>query len=200
MISDTYRMRSAVGQRLTSALPTLAVLPGFGSETSLFATLKEKIGKDDPGQDVVLDRLLDLLLVAALRAWFSRPEATAPLWYRARDDVVIGPAVRMLIDNPSHPWTAATLAAAAGASRTAFARRFTKLVGEPPMTFLAGWRLAMAADLMRDTDATLESVARTVGYGSPFALSTAFKRVHGVSPQEYRRAAATVQETGVLAR
>ena len=173
LLVGTYRMRSAVGQRLTSALPTLAVLPGFADRSSLFGLLGEEIAKDDPGQDVVLDRLLDLLLVEALRAWFAGPGSKAPRWYRARDDPAIGPA----------------LAAAARMSRAAFARRFTELVGEPPMTFLAGWRLAMAADLLRDTDATLDAVARNVGYSSPFALSAAFKRVHGVSPQEHRRSA-----------
>jgi AraC-like DNA-binding protein len=72
-------------------------------------------------------------------------------------------------------------------SRASLARRFTDLVGEPPMTYLAGWRLAMAADLLLEPDSTLEAVARRVGYSSAFALSTAFKRVQGVSPQEYRR-------------
>lgn len=189
LVVGTYRMRSAVGQRLTSALPTLAVLPGFAGRSSLFGLLDEEIAKDDPGQDVVLDRLLDLLLVAALREWFAGPESAAPRWYRARDDPAIGPALRLLVDRPSHGWTVATLAAAARMSRAAFAKRFTELVGEPPMTFVTGWRLAMAADLLRDTDATLDAVARTVGYGSPFALSAAFKRVHGVSPQEHRRTA-----------
>ena len=89
----------------------------------------------------------------------------------------------MLVDNPATAWTVARSRPRPGMSRAAFARRFTELVGEPPMAFLAGWRLAMAADLLRDTDATLDAVARTVGYSSPFALSTAFKRVHGVSPQ-----------------
>ena len=70
----------------------------------------------------------------------------------------------------------------AGMSRATLARRFTELVGEPPMQFLTGWRLALAADLLRDPDTTLAAVARRVGYSTPFALSTAFKRARGVSP------------------
>ena len=89
-------------------------------------------------------------------------------------------------NDPAHPWTVASLAAETGVSRAALARRFHDLVGEPPMTFLTGWRLALAADLLREPDATVGAVAQKVGYGSPFALSTAFKRVRGISPQEHR--------------
>jgi AraC-like DNA-binding protein len=131
--------------------------------------------------------LLDLLLIAVLRAWFSRPEAEAPAWYRALADPVVGTALRMLHNNPNHPWTVAELAAKTGVSRAALARRFSALVGEPPMTFLTGWRLALAADLLREPDVTVGAVARQVGYGSPYALSTAFKRARGVSPQQHRR-------------
>jgi AraC-like DNA-binding protein len=92
----------------------------------------------------------------------------------------------MLHNNPAHPWTVAMLAAETGVSRAALARRFAELVGEPPMTYLASWRLALAADLLREPDATVGAVARQVGYGSSFALSTAFKRVRGISPQEHR--------------
>jgi AraC-like DNA-binding protein len=84
----------------------------------------------------------------------------------------------------------AALAAETGVSRAALARRFTELVGEPPMTFLTGWRLALAADLLREPDTGLAAVARQVGYATPYALSTAFKRAHGVSPREYREARA----------
>ena len=90
---------------------------------------------------------------------------------------------------PDHPWTVAELARATGASRAALARRFTELVGEPPMSFLTGWRIALAADLLLEPGATIGSVARQVGYGSPFALSTAFKRIRGVSPQQHRASA-----------
>ncbi|NMH93078.1 helix-turn-helix transcriptional regulator [Pseudonocardia bannensis] len=92
----------------------------------------------------------------------------------------------MLQNNPARPWTVASPAAATGVSRAALTRRFTALVGAPPMPFLAGWRPAPAADLLRESDATIGAVARLVGYGSSFALSTAFKRVHGISPQQHR--------------
>jgi AraC-like DNA-binding protein len=99
---------------------------------------------------------------------------------------VVGRALRLLHNDPARPWTVAALAAATGTSRAALARRFNELVGEPPMTFLTGWRIALAADLLREPGATVGSVARQVGYGSPFALSTAFKRVRGISPHQHR--------------
>lgn len=136
----------------------------------------------------VLDRLLDLLLIAALREWFARPGGKAPAWYRAHGDPVVGRALQMLHNNPAHPWTVASLATRTGASRAALARRFTALVGEPPMSYLTEWRLALAADLLCEPDATVGAVAHQVGYGSSFALSAAFKRIRGVSPREHRMA------------
>ncbi|TDB88395.1 AraC family transcriptional regulator [Actinomadura sp. KC216] len=186
MLIGAYQMRGAVTQRLLSALPPIAIVRGDTWRSPLVDVLGEEIGRDEPGQDVVLDRLLDLLLIATLRAWFSRPDAEAPGWYRAHGDPVVGPAVRLLHDDLSHPWTVADLASKVGVSRAALAQRFTKQIGEPPMSYLTGIRLAQAADLLRESDATLEAVARQVGYGNAFALSTAFKREHGVSPQEYR--------------
>jgi AraC-like DNA-binding protein len=186
MLIGTYPMRGAVTQKLLAALPPLIVLSADALDSPLVGLLDQEIVKDDPGQDVVLDRLLDLLLIGVLRTWFSRPGAEAPGWYRANGDPVVGPALRMLHDDPAHPWTVAALAEKAGVARATLAQRFGRLVGEPPMAYLTGLRLAQAADLLRETDATLEAVARKVGYGTAFALSTAFKREHGVSPQEYR--------------
>jgi AraC-like DNA-binding protein len=91
--------------------------------------------------------------------------------------------------NPAHPWTVAGLAAGVGISRAALARRFHKLVGEPPVTFLTGWRMALAADLLLESDAPVGAIAERVGYSSLFTFSTAFKRAHGVSPRAYRAAA-----------
>jgi AraC-like DNA-binding protein len=188
LLTGTYHMRGEITQRLLDTLPALVVLRADSWDCPLVPLLNHEIVKDEPGQEVVLDRLLDLLLIAVLRAWFSRPEAQAPAWYQALGDPVVGPALRLLHGNPAHPWTVGTLAAKTGVSRAALARRFTALVGEPPMAYLTGWRLALAADLLREPDATVAAVARQVGYGSPFALSAAFKRVRGVSPQEHRSA------------
>jgi AraC-like DNA-binding protein len=190
MLVGAYEGRGEVGGRLLGALPPLLVLGGDAWDSPLIPLLADEISKDDPGQEAVLDRLLDLLLIAVLRAWFARPEAQAPAWYRAHSDPVVGRALRLLQNDPARAWTVATLASEAGASRAVLARRFNELVGEPPMRFLTGWRLALAADLLREPDATIGSVAAQVGYGSSFALSTAFKRERGISPQEYRTRAA----------
>jgi AraC-like DNA-binding protein len=190
MLIGAYQMRGEVSGRLLGALPPLLVLPGNAWESPLIPLLADEIAKDDAGQEAVLDRLLDLLLIAVLRAWFARPEAEAPAWYRAHSDPIVGHALRLLQNDPGRSWTVATLAADTGVSRATLARRFTELVGEPPMRFLTGWRLALAADLLREPGATIGSVAAQVGYGSAFALSTAFKRERGISPQEHRAWAA----------
>ena len=190
LLTGTYERHSDTSRRLLEALPDWLVLPAGDFESPLIALLQDEIGKDEPGQEAVLDRLLDLLLVAVLRAWFARPEAEAPGWYRAHGDPVVGPALRLLHNNPAEPWTVAGLAHEIGVSRAALARRFHELVGEPPMAYLTTWRITVAADLLREPGATVGSVAPQVGYGSSFALSTAFKRVRGISPQEHRAAAA----------
>jgi AraC-like DNA-binding protein len=188
MLVGTYRMDGEISRRLLGALMPLITLSGGGWSAPLVELLGEQISRDEPGQGVVLDRLLDLLLTAALRAWFARPDVNAPGWFQAHGDPVVGMALNLMHDNPAHPWTVAGLAAAVGVSRAALARRFTELVGEPPMSYLTGWRLDLAADLLRDPAVTLASVATRVGYGSSFALSTAFKRARGISPRDHRAA------------
>jgi AraC-like DNA-binding protein len=189
MLTGTYQMSGEVSGRLLRALPPLLVLAADEWDCPVVPLLADEIVKDEPGQEAVLDRLLDLLLIAVLRAWFARPEAGAPDWYRAYSDPVIGRALRLLHHNPAHPWTVAELAHETGLSRAALARRFHELVGEPPMAFLTSWRIALAADLLLEPGSTIGSVAEQVGYGSPFALSTAFKRLRGISPKQHRTAA-----------
>ncbi len=186
LLIGTYQLQSEIGRQLLRALPASLVLPADDWDSPLLPLLSLEIGRDEPGQEAVLDRLLDLLLIAVLRAWFAQPDGTAPAWYRAHADPIVGRALRLMQHDPARPWTIAELATQAGVSRAALARRFTELVGEPPMSYLTNWRLTLAADLLREPEATVGAVARQVGYGSAFALSTAFKRVRGVSPREHR--------------
>ncbi|MEX3105624.1 MULTISPECIES: AraC family transcriptional regulator [unclassified Streptomyces] len=186
VLIGTYLMQGEISNRLLDVLPPLLSLTAREWPNPLTPVLMDEIVRDEPGQEVVLDRLLDLIVISALRTWFSRPEAEAPTWYKALADPVVGRALRLLQDDPAHPWTLTALATKAGVSRAGLARRFTELVGEPPMTYLTHWRLALAADLLRDTGDTIAAIARKVGYGSAFTLSSAFKRVYGVSPQEHR--------------
>ena len=188
MLSGTYRAPGELGSHLWHAMPQVLIRPsGTGADaTSLVDLLGAELGRDHLGQTLVLDRVLDLLLAGMVRDWLAEGGAGTPGWYRARTDPVVGPALESIRTSPERPWTVAALAAGSGVSRTVLARRFTELVGCPPMSHLAQWRLALGADLVRGSDATLASVARRVGYGSAFAFSTAFKRRYGVSPSVYR--------------
>ncbi|WP_433048043.1 AraC family transcriptional regulator [Dactylosporangium sp. CS-033363] len=191
ILTGAYQLAGEVSRRLLTALPRVLVVRREEWDTPLVGLLADEIAKDRPGQEAVLDRLLDLMLITALRTFLARPASGAPGWYRAQSDPVVGPALQLLHHNPALPWTVAELAAKVGVSRALLARRFGELVGEPPMAYLAGWRLALAADLLLEPDATLAAVARRVGYGSAFALSAAFKRVRGVSPQAHREQCTT---------
>jgi AraC-like DNA-binding protein len=184
LLSGTYRLESEVSRRLLRGLPAMLV---GRTDQPLVALLTAELAKDGPGQELVLDRLLDLLLITALRSSLVATDGSGHGWYRAQHDPFVGPALRLLHAEPAYGWTVANLAGRVGVSRAALARRFVDLVGEPPMKYLTDFRLDLAADLLRERDGTIAAVARQVGYGSAFALSTAFKRVRGVSPQEYRR-------------
>jgi AraC-like DNA-binding protein len=188
LLTGSYQATDTVSSRLFSALPRVLVVPHEGELCPVMEMIETEIDRVGPGQQALLDRLLDLLLLATLREWFNRTDSHTPRWYRALGDPIVGPALRLMHERPAHPWTVASLAAAAAVSRATFARRFSDLLGEPPMTYLAGWRLSLAADLLRRTDATVDAVARRVGYVNAFALSVAFKRVYNIRPSDYRTA------------
>jgi AraC-like DNA-binding protein len=186
LLSGAFERRGELSERLLRALPAVLVVPAKDSPSPSVEMVADEVARDRPGQQMVLDRLLDLMLVSVLRNWFDNPDTNAPAWCRALDDPVVVTALRLLHDTPAHSWTVADLARKAGVSRAALARRFTALVGEPPMAYLTSWRIALAADLLRETDHTVGTIARKVGYANAFALSVAFKRLRGMRPSDHR--------------
>jgi AraC-like DNA-binding protein len=190
LLVGTYLRTSEVGRRLLASLPAVVVVPAAAGDRSVVELLTRESQRDDPGQSVVLDRLLDLALVATIRTYIATAEPEAPGWSRAHQDPETRRAVEMIHDDPARAWTVASLGDAVGLSRAALARRFAQLVGVPPMTYLTQWRLTLASDLLADPSIKLDQAAREVGYGTAYALSAAFKRELGVSPREYRRSLA----------
>ncbi|MGZ3147967.1 AraC family transcriptional regulator [Lentzea chajnantorensis] len=180
VVTGTYDLTGAVASRLAAVLPEVLVSRGTEGCAEFYGTLDEESG-------VVADRLLDWIMVCGLRTWFDSEHRTG--WFGALADDVAGPALRAMHADPARPWTLALLAREAKVSRTTLAGRFAKLVGTPPLTYLTEWRMALAADLLTDSTATVAAVAKRVGYADAFGFSAAFKRVHGVSPSEYRAGA-----------
>lgn len=176
---------------LLAGLPDLTVVrPRAGS--SLRATLDVFAGellRDAPGQQALLDSLLDVILVQALRQQLFADVQSAPAWFRAMDDPSVGAALRAVHAAPARAWTVADLAAEASLSRATFARRFTALLGVAPLTYVTDWRMALAREQLRDGDASLAAVARSLGYASEFSFAAAFKRHHGSPPGRWRTAA-----------
>jgi AraC-like DNA-binding protein len=183
-----YRFEGDLCQSLLAALPELLpVRPAAGS--TLRATLDLLAGemlRDEPGQQTLLDRLLDVALVQILREHFSACETAAPGWFRASADERVEAALRALHADPAHPWTVAELAERALLSRSAFARQFTELVGLAPLAYLNDWRMALARERLRDTDTRLAAIAASLGYASEFSFAAAFKRHHGIAPGRWR--------------
>ncbi|MFE5841411.1 AraC family transcriptional regulator [Streptomyces niveus] len=187
LIVGAYPVRGEISRRLLEALPVVLRADDGGASDAVLDHLAAEVAVDTPGQQVVLDRLLDWMLVCTLREWFDRPGGERPAWWAAQRDPVVGDALRLLHAEPAAPWTVAALAGRTGVSRSTLAKRFADLVGEPPLTYLTRWRMTLAADLLvEQDDATVADVARAVGYSDPFGFSAAFKRVRGANPSEFR--------------
>ncbi|MFI9550051.1 AraC family transcriptional regulator [Nonomuraea endophytica] len=187
-----YRLDPTRAHPLLRDLPEMIHLPArLGHNTDLRAAV-ELLGKEmdspRPGADLVVSALLDTLLLYILRAWFDfSTEHCAAGWAGALADPAISAALDGIHRHPADPWTVESLGRRAGLSRAAFSRRFTQLVGQPPLTYLIWWRLGTAARMLRDKDAALNEIATAVGYSSEYAFSNAFKRQYGMAPGKYRR-------------
>ncbi len=139
------------------------------------------------GGETVITRLADILVIQAIRAWIARDPAAQTGWLGALRDKQIGRAIALIHRHPATDWTLATLAAKVGMSRSAFAERFTQLVGESAMQYVVHWKMNTASLWIRESETPLAEIAARLGYESEAAFSRAFKRVLGVSPGSLRK-------------
>jgi AraC-like DNA-binding protein len=156
----------------------------IGSSLRLMAAEAEEM---HPGGETVITRLADILVIQAIRAWIQKDPVAQTGWLGALRDKQIGSAISIIHRDTARTWTVASLAAEVGMSRSAFAARFTELVGEPAMHYLARWRMHVALTWLKEDSSTLGEMASRLGYQSEAAFSRAFKRFIGTSPGAVRR-------------
>jgi len=170
---------------LVSLLPAVVHVRGVERLTTLVRLVGDESSERRPGRELVLARLVEVLLIEALRA---APGDDAPAGLlRGLADQRLAPAMRQMHAQVARSWTMAALAKVAALSRSAFFERFTRTVGVPPMEYLLAWRMAVAKDLLRRQGLDLATVAERVGYASPSTFSTAFSRHVGQPPGRYAR-------------
>ncbi|MFF4344495.1 AraC family transcriptional regulator [Kitasatospora sp. NPDC001540] len=212
LLCGAYRTDPSRTHPLLHTLPELLHLPSAPADHpelhAAVGLLAAEANGPRLGTDAIVPALLDTLLVYLLRRCFTDPavrnSGDAPNspagtadWAAALGDPALAAALHALHTAPGEPWTVAGLAARAGLSRAAFARRFAATVGLPPLRYLTWWRMTSAARLLRETDAPLRTVAAHLGYTSEFAFATAFKRAHGRPPGAYRRSPSGLFAEGI---
>jgi len=173
---------------LVSLLPRLLHVRGVARLSMLVRLVGEEAGEERPGRDLILSRLVEVMLIEALRS--TQGGEASPGLLRGLSDARIAAAIRKMHGSPARPWTVAQLAREAALSRSAFFDRFMRAVGLPPMEYLFGWRMAVAKDLLRRDDLGLAAIAERVGYSSASTFSTAFSRHVGQPPGRFARAEA----------
>ena len=171
---------------LVRLLPAIVHIRGVERLTQLVQMVNDETREQRTGREMVLARLVELLLIEALRS--SPDEDTPPGLLRGLADARLATAIRHMHGDFARSWTVEKLAKKVALSRSAFFERFTRAVGLPPMEYLLAWRMAVAKDLLRSADIGLAEVAERVGYGSASTFSTAFSRHVGQSPSRYARA------------
>jgi AraC-like DNA-binding protein len=146
-----------------------------------------EVSGSNAGSGLVLAKLSEVLFVETLRRYINALPPDQIGWLAGARDPVIGQALVLLHKEPAHAWTISNLAKRVGLSRTVLAERFRHFLGEPPMAYLARWRLKLGAELLRSTEQSVTEVAATVGYGSAAAFNRAFKREFDCPPAQFRR-------------
>jgi AraC-like DNA-binding protein len=195
LLCGAYRLDQSRPHPLLAELPDIVHLPARVGRYPALRSAIDLLGyeldtEQLPGASGVLTPLLDMLLLYILRAWYSeQPDHIETGWGAALYDPAVAAALHAIHNDPGKAWTVESLGATARLSRSAFARRFTMMVGIAPLAYLTWWRMTVAARKLRDTDALLRVVAENTGYTSEFAFAKAFKREFGIAPGHYRSAA-----------
>jgi AraC-like DNA-binding protein len=186
-------MSRSMSRPLFEALPPVVGIPaGDGPGASLLRELVRAGVRESstggPGATSLLAKLSELLFVEAMRRYAENATEPAQGWLAAVRDTHVGKALALMHAQPEHDWTVEELAHACALSRSALAERFTALLGESPIRYLARWRLALAAQALRGGNDTIARLAERSGYESEAAFTRAFKREFGVPPAQWRRA------------
>lgn len=194
--------RSSIGA-LLGALPRRMVLRGAGSTWlgHLAHRMTDASDGAGPGADYIVTRRAELMLLEVLRHHLGDMPPDHAGWLAGLHDDVVGRALRLIHDRPEYPWGLSELASRALSSRSSLARRFAQFVGQPPMQYLAQWRMHLAANLLSEGSSKVAAVGAEVGYDSEAAFSRAFKRATGLAPgawRETRRPARRAQRRGLL--
>jgi AraC-like DNA-binding protein len=194
LVCGAFHFEDRRNNPLLNVLPPLILIRGEEGravqwlEPTLQFIASEAVS-EQPGAQTVISRLADILFIQIVRAHLAGASEAERGWLRALAEPQLGAALSLIHQDPSHPWTVASLAQRVGMSRSTFAGRFTELVGEPPLHYVTRWRMQKAAGLLREGRATLADIADRVGYESEAAFSKAFKRWVGSAPGAYRKAA-----------
>lgn len=187
LITAGYRATRSRHERLLGTLPPALVLHEDAEGVLWLDSARDALARrHQPGGQALIDRVLDAGLVCTLGCWFEQEGAEAPGWYLGAMDPVAGPALAAIHQRPHAAWSVGSLAAEANVSRAHFAKRFTDVMGQPPLSYLIEWRMHIAEELLSDPDRSVAEVAEAVGYTDPFAFSTAFKRLRGMTPRQFR--------------
>jgi AraC-like DNA-binding protein len=186
------------GRLFLAGLPPLVKInirgdpAGAWLETSIRHLVSEA-GSPRPGRMVLLSKMAEALFIETVRRYMAQLPTEQTGWLAGARDAIVGAALVQLHRAPCRPWSLAELAAAVGTSRSVLAERFTRFIGEPPLTYLARWRLQRAAQLLETSRKTIVQVAADVGYESEAAFNRAFKRQFGLPPARYRRSKAAAE-------
>ena len=191
-VCGVFQFDHPAAQHLVTLLPRMITVEAWNSPhtdwiQSTLRAMAAEARELRPGGETVITRLADVLVILAIRSWIAQDPAAQTGWLGALQDKQIGRVISRIHRDPVRAWTVESLAAEAAMSRSAFAARFTELVGEPAMHYVTRWRMHLALTWLREDAAPVGDLSRRLGYESEAAFSRAFKRYIGVSPGAARR-------------